>query len=170
MSSDAEKISALFRDFEVSAFRLEVQQTYRIPAEQERLANFLAGQAKPVRDTSWHQNVAAKVASGKDMRRAKIVRRPLTDYTRFLIAWGIPDNVRAGERYRIVDLTDRQLDLPEHDFWFFDDKSVVVLDFAPDGTLRNRELFDKPDLGQYRYWRDLAWSNGISFDEWDAGT
>ncbi|MCU1680471.1 MAG: hypothetical protein JWQ81_1210 [Amycolatopsis sp.] len=129
MSSDAEKISGLFQNFERSAFRLEMQQTYTIPSEQDRLKAFLAGGSQPQRDLRWHGNVAAKIAEGKTMPRSKVVRRPLSDYTRFLFAWSVPENIRAGEEYRIVDLTDRHLELPSRDFWLFDDKVLLLLNF-----------------------------------------
>lgn len=170
MSSDAERIAALFRDFTTSAFRLELRQTYRIPEEQERLAKFLAGEPKPVVDAPWRRMVRAKTAAGASMVRAKIVRRPLTGYTRFLLAWGIPDNIAAGERYWIVDATDRDLDVPDHDFWFFDDEYVVRLRFAADGSFLGRDLAAEADLGRYRAWRDDALSHGVPFDDWTAGT
>jgi hypothetical protein len=170
VSSDAERIAALFRDFTTSAFRLELRQTYRITEEQDRLAKFLAGEPKPMVDAPWRRTVKAKTEAGAAMLRAKVVRRPLTDYTRFLLAWGIPDNIEAGERYRIVDDTDRDLDLPDHDFWLFDDEHVVRLDFAADGRFLGRGLVEDPDLGRYRAWRDGALSHGVSFDDWTAGT
>lgn len=170
MSSSAERIAALFRDFTTSAFRLELRQTYRIPEEQERLAMFLAGESKPVVDAPWRRMVRAKTDAGASMIRAKVVRRPLTDYTRFLLAWGIPDNITAGERYWIADDTGRGLDLPDHDFWLFDDEHVVRLHFSADGSFLGRDLGERPDLGRYRAWRDDALSHGVPFDDWTAGT
>jgi len=167
--SSADRIAALFRDFGASAFRLELQQTYRIPEERERLATFLAGGRKPVVDAPWRRMVKAKTEAGASMVRAKVIRQPFTDYTRFLLAWGIPDNIEAGERYWIVDDTDRGLDLPDHDFWFFDDEQVVRLDFAADGTFLGRDLVEAPDLKRYRAWRDDALSHGVPFDDWTAG-
>lgn len=168
MNADAERIAALFREFERSAFRLEVRQTYTIPSEQERVKSFLAGDPKPDRSTWWHDNVLEQVAAGKTIRRAKVVRRPLTDYTRFLFSWGIPDNIRAGEDYRIVDQDDVIRDLPSDDFWLFDDKAVVRLVFEEDGTLADRQLIEDEDLSQYLRWRELAWDNGVPFAAWDA--
>jgi hypothetical protein len=125
---------------------------------------------EPQRDLRWHGNVAAKIAEGKTMPRSKVVRRPLSDYTRFLFAWSVPENIRAGEEYRIVDLTDRHLESPSRDFWLFDDKVLLLLNFRADVTLINRILVeDEAELDQYRAWRDLAWENGMSVDEWNVG-
>ncbi|MEU0788598.1 DUF6879 family protein [Amycolatopsis sp. NPDC005961] len=169
MNSNAERITALFREFAKSAFRLELRQTYRIPEEQERLAKYLAGEPKPVVDAPWRHLVRAKTRAGGSVLRAKVVRRPLTGYTRYLLAWGIPDNIEAGEQYSIVDDTDRKLALPDHDFWLFDDEHVVRLDFSADGAFVGRDLVESPDLGRYRAWRDAALNHGVPFDDWTAG-
>ncbi|WP_406000107.1 DUF6879 family protein [Streptomyces sp. NBC_00829] len=64
----------------------------------------------------------------------KLVGRPLTDYSRYLFEWAIPGNVEAGEDYRIVDATDREVGVPIQDFWMFDETAVVHLNYRPDGT------------------------------------
>jgi hypothetical protein len=108
--------------------------------------------------------VGAKVASGATMRRAKVLVRPLSEYSNFLVSWGIPENIEAGEEYRIIDPVGRSIGIPVQDFWIFDDRSVLLLNFRSDGT-----LIDGENIDQYRQWRDLAWSNGVPFDEWNAG-
>jgi hypothetical protein len=67
------------------------------------------------------------------MQRVKVVRRPLSDYLRYQFAWTLPGNVAAGEDYRILGLTGRSSDLPEQDFWLFDDVTVLLLNFNVDG-------------------------------------
>lgn len=171
MNSGSDRTSSFFDNFQNSAFRLEVHQTYTIPTEQPDLRKFLAGEPKPAnRKPEWRRKVRAKVESGAAMRRAKVLARPLTDYSRFLVAWGIPENVEAGEDYRIIDPADVSIDLPRQDFWLFDDTTVLLLNFRPDGTLIDRELLENTDIGQYRQWRDLAWKSGVTFDEWNVGT
>lgn len=171
-----EASSALFRDFERSAFRLETLQTYTMPREQTSIAKFLAGEPKPGdHNATWHETVSRNIAAGKTMQRVKVVRRPLSHYLRYQFAWTLPGNVAAGEDYRILDLTDRDVDLPEQDFdlpeqdfWLFDDATVLLLNFNPDGTLRDRELADPADLNQYRRWRDRALAGAVPFGEYRA--
>jgi hypothetical protein len=159
-----EVAGALFRDFQRSAFRLETLQTYTIPRDQASFERFLAGESKPDDyNATWETSVRQHVAAGKTMQRAKVVRRPFSDYTRYLFAWAIPGNVAAGEDYQIVDASDRELDLPEQDFWLFDDDTVLLLNFNPDGTLRDRELADPSQVDQYRRWRDLALAEAVPF-------
>lgn len=110
------------------------------------------------------------LADGKTLGRARVVRRPLTVYQRYQLDWGIPGNIDAGEDIRILDMTDLDLDLPDQDFWLFDDEIVVHLNFESDGTLINVDQLENPDLLQYRKWRDTALAHAVPFSEFDART
>lgn len=44
---DGDEWQAYFRDFERSAFRLEVHQTYTMPGEAETVRDFLGGASIP---------------------------------------------------------------------------------------------------------------------------
>jgi hypothetical protein len=50
--------------------------------------------------------------------------------------------VAAGEDYRIIDVTDRSVGLPDQDFWMFDEEIVVDMNYRPDGTQASRELVE----------------------------
>jgi hypothetical protein len=162
---DGAEWKAYFRNFKRSAFRLEVHQVYTMPAEAETFRSFLAGDSKPDHfNATWHQTIRDNASSGRTMTRAKLVRRPLTDYSRYLFGWAIPGNVEAGEDYRIVDVTEREVDLPNQDFWMFDESTVVHLNYRPDGTQVNRELIESPDISHYLAWRDLALESSVPFN------
>ncbi|MER6089358.1 DUF6879 family protein [Streptomyces bluensis] len=162
---EGEEWQAYFRNFKHSAFRLEVHQTYTMPAEAETVHAFLAGEPKPEDfNAPWHQTIRVHAAAGRTMTRAKIVRRPLTPYSRYLFEWCIPGNVAAGEDYQIVDLTERpNPGLPEQDFWLFDETTVVHLNYRADGTQINRELIQEPNIDKYLAWRDLALESAAPF-------
>ncbi|MEV6076972.1 DUF6879 family protein [Streptomyces sp. NPDC052069] len=168
MLLEGEEWQAYFREFQHSAFRLEVQPTYTMPAEAESVRSFLSGESVPPGfNASWHQTVQDHASSGRTMTRAKVVRRPLTDYGRYLFEWCIPGNVAAGEDYRIVDLTDGpDLGLPNQDFWLFDESIVVHLNYRADGTQSGRELIHNPDISAYLAWRDLALENSVPFRDY----
>ncbi|MFF2020686.1 DUF6879 family protein [Streptomyces sp. NPDC058171] len=164
MLLDGEPWRAMFRDFKRSAWRLEVQPTYTMPAEAESLARFLRGEPKPdEHNAAWHGRVRGALEAGKSIGRVRVVRQPLTDYQRYQFAWGIPGNIRAGEDIRVLDLTDRDLGLPDQDFWMFDESVVVHLNYRPDGTQINRELIEEPDISRYLAWRDLARGSAVTF-------
>lgn len=169
MLLDGEPWAAMFRNFKRSAWRLEVQPAYTMPAEAESLARFLRGEPKPDgHNAEWHGTLRGAVAAGKSFGRVRVVRQPLTDYQRYGFAWGVPGNVAAGEDIRVLDLTDKDMDLPEHDFWMFDESTVVHLNYRPDGTQINRELIEDPDIGKYLAWRDLAVENSVPFSAYRA--
>lgn len=170
VNSTRDRINGFFENFQSSAFRLEVHQTYTMPNEQADFNKFLAGEPKPSnRKREWRKLVGAKLASGATMRRAKVLVRPLTDYSNFLVSWGIPENIEAGEDYRIIDQAGKSIGIPSQDFWLFDDRTVLLLNFRNDGTLIDRKLIEGENIDQYRQWRDLAWDNGVPFHEWNAG-
>jgi hypothetical protein len=162
--------SAMFETFARSAFRLEVHQVYTMPREQPNIALFLAGERKPENHNSaWHDLIRANIAAGKTMIRAKVVRWPLTDYLRYQFAWSVPGNVDAGEDYRIIDVTDRDVDLPDQDFWMFDESKVVLMNYNSDGTMRGHELVESEDVNKYCRWRDAALKESVRFSEYRAG-
>ncbi|MBB5155003.1 DUF6879 family protein [Saccharopolyspora phatthalungensis] len=166
-----ERLRDRFTGCERSAWRFECQPTYTIAREQENLRRFRAGEPKPAgRNASWHARVRSLVSAGKIIGRVRTVRRPLSEYQRYQLAWGIPGNIEAGEDIRILDLADLDLDLPSHDFWLFDESLVVDLNFRPDGTLIDIDQREDPDLTQYLKWRDTALDNAVPLSEWDART
>ncbi|WP_084628394.1 DUF6879 family protein [Amycolatopsis nigrescens] len=159
----------VFDRFERSAFRLELQQTYTMPTEQDGLRRFLAGEPKPDdHNSAWHERIRGYVGAGKVVQRAKVVQLPLTEYLRYQWSWSIPENVAAGEDYRVVDTTGKNLDLPPYDFWMFDELVVVHLNYRSDGTQISRELVENPNIEKYLKWRDIALENGVPFSEWNA--
>jgi hypothetical protein len=168
---EGEAWSRYFRDFEASAFRLELRQVYTMPDEEEDLRAFQEGQLPPSDyHYGWLDTVAEARKNGKTMRRVRIVTRPLSFYTQWEFVWGFAWNVKAGEDIRILDVTDRAApELPDHDFWLFDETQVVKLLYRPDGTQIGRELVEQRDLGAYLSWRDAAWEQAVPFTDYYQG-
>src|SRR5690348_18477122 len=103
-----------------------------MPKEQENVARFLLGEAKPAsHNARWHERVRGYVDSGRSIGRVRVVRRPLTDYQRYQCAWGIPGNIKAGEDIRVLDVThdDYGLPLTGQDWWMFDGTRIAHLNF-----------------------------------------
>ncbi|WP_369235070.1 DUF6879 family protein [Streptomyces sp. R21] len=168
MFLDGDEWRTVFDAYERDAWRFEAQPTYTMPREADNIAHFLRGGAKPVgHNERWHERVRGFVASGRRIGRVRVVRRPLTDYQRYQFAWGIPGNIEAGEDIRILDITDETYGLPltGQDWWMFDDASLVHLNFRPDGTQIDREMFEG-DLGPYREWRRVTTLHSVPFAEY----
>lgn len=168
MRLEGEAWSRYFRDFASSAFRLEQRQDYVMPGEADDLAAFERGELPPEGyHYGWLDTVAQAAGAGKTFRRVRVVIRPLSFYTRWEFVWGYDWNVKAREDIRILDVTDGGgPELPDHDFWLFDDTTVVKLLYRPDGTQIGRELVEHPDLNQYLAWRDAAWRTSVPYTDY----
>lgn len=101
----------------------------------------------------WHDHVAAAVARGVVVRRARLVSEPLHPYA--LYEYDLtPGNLAAGEdvrwlpRRRAADLL-----VPATDFWVFDDETVLFHHFTGEGQLAE-------DGREYR--TDLALAKTLS--------
>ncbi|MFF5584757.1 DUF6879 family protein [Streptomyces hygroscopicus] len=160
-----------FDAFEREAWRFEAQPTYTMPKEQENVARFLTGEAKPAdHNARWHERVKRYIDSGRSIGRVRVVRQPLTDYQRYQFAWGIPGNIKAGEDIRVLDVThdDYGLPLTGQDWWMFDRTRIACLNFRPDGTQINREAYEG-DPAPYREWQRLALAHAVPFEEYVKG-
>ncbi|GGP75875.1 DUF6879 family protein [Streptomyces abikoensis] len=171
MLLDGEGWREFFDAFERDAWRFEAQPTYTMPKEQENVARFLRGEAKPANhNVRWHERVKEYVDSGRTIGRVRVVRQPLTDYQRYQFAWGIPGNIKAGENIRILDVSqgDYGLPLTGRDWWMFDETRIAHLNFRPDGTQINREVYEG-DPEPYREWKRIALEYAVPFEEYVKG-
>jgi hypothetical protein len=83
----------------------------------------------------WLAFMAETTRRGVDVRRARIVSEPVSDYIRY--EYDVNDgNVAAGERVRWLPRRRASgLALPGNDFWLLDDSLVVFHHFDGDGEL-----------------------------------
>ncbi|MFE7131389.1 DUF6879 family protein [Streptomyces sp. NPDC057638] len=169
MLLDGDRWASLFDCFEREAFRLETLPVYTVDGEKEEFEAFLStGRLDLPEDDPWLLTLRRHLEAGRRVRRVHLVSRPLSGYLRYEFA-AYRYNVEAGEDIRILDVTDRPVpELPRRDFWMFDDTTVVMMRYRPDGTPLGRDLLDAPDLSQYRRWRDLALSLATPFPEYGA--
>jgi hypothetical protein len=161
----ADEYADLIRNFQHTAFRLEIQPTYHVPEEQELLAQFQAGHPTPLNRVAgikdWFVQVRAQVAQGKRLERVRVHDEPLTEYQR-LEQWAERWNIEAGET--IWHLTRRRAHetglLPAagpNDWWLLDSHKLIIMTFGSDNRLIRRELETDPAaVVQAAMWRDLA--------------
>jgi hypothetical protein len=129
----------------VSALHLEMRDAY-VPSDPSFIA-FTGGPAydRSERERKWHALIAPAVARGVQVRRARIVSEPVTDYIRFVHAVTESMNISAGEQVRWLPRRHASdLCLPGNDFWLFDDELVRFHHFAGDGEHIEDELTDEP--------------------------
>lgn len=159
-------LAQFFTDFTSSAFRLELLDRYIVPDEADYFARFRRGDPFP---DDWHDNpwVAGIVASGRTMSRVHVVHPPLSTYLEFELGWAYPGNVASGEDIRIIDTAEQQVDgLPDHDFWLFDDRTVVRLVYTLSGEFEGAIVLPETEAPRYRTYRDTAWAQAVPYREY----
>jgi hypothetical protein len=163
-SLSAQAFGQLFHTFRSSAFRLETLPAYDVADEGEELRMFLEGKPKPERAVSpWQQMIRSHVEAGRQMQRVHLVRGDLTDYLRWEIGWGYPDNAAAGEDIRILQVGPGELpELGEEDFWLFDDELAVLMRYGPGGEWLGQDSTRNGDVVEAcRRKRDVALSLAV---------
>jgi hypothetical protein len=166
------ELGRLFETFTSVAFRLEVLAAYNVPEEAESMRLWREGKPAPAwqKEREWLAMVREATTAGKSMQRVRVVRQPLSDYVRMEFAWGYPDNVRHGEDIRVFEVKDRGgvPGMLDHDYWLFDDRIVVRLEYTADGSfIRPVEV---SDVAPYRRCRDVAMQLGVPFSQYHAKT
>jgi hypothetical protein len=157
--------AAALRDVARSAFRLEHQAGYAIPAEADLLARWDAGQQPSPDDVpqldSWFQQVTEQTARGVTVERVRVIDDPATTYQRFA-QYCDPWNLEAGEILRYLSRADAERIglLPAAgpaDWWLLDDTDLIFMHFDPDGTWTSTERTRDPEhVSRACAWRDLA--------------
>lgn len=136
----------------------------------EPFRKFLAGEPD---DLDWFQNwltmIREATAEGRRFRRVRVVSVPMTDYSR----WGYifsQHNNSAGEDIRYLTRDRAQAaGLPDHDYWLFDSRKLVLMNFGDDDRFLNAEIVeDAEQIVQHNYWRDAAWHYAKRRDNFDV--
>lgn len=153
-----------FDTMRYEAWRLETRPVYRMPQEAEKLARFLNGEKPPDDYTSgWMDDVRRWRVEGKYVGRVHVLSRPLSDYLRFEFEYYYRHHVTVGDDIRILDITDRENPgLPDQDFWIFDESTVVLMHYRPDGVQVSRELHEG-DPAPYVVWKQRAIAASVPF-------
>lgn len=158
----------LFREFEHTAFRLEVREAYNSPGEKEDFRRYLEdGWINRNRTSEWLDNVRKATSEGRRFHRVRVVSLPLSTYNQ----WGLLEaevTNRAGDDIRYLP-RDQAAGLPDHDYWLFDSRTVVKMHFGDDDRFVGFELIDDPAIVvEHNYWRDAAWHHAVPRDDFAA--
>jgi hypothetical protein len=156
----------------VEAFRLETQQRYAVPAEDEQFRAFTEGRPMPSdpRVDRSMQIIRAAAARGCRIRRVHVVDLPLTVYLRYELA-AYRENIDAGEEVGIaVRRWHPDLAGLTEDFVLFDPSSahaaVVWMRYDDQGQLAGLAYSDKPaDLALAAGYRGAALTHAVPLRE-----
>ncbi|MGI5127284.1 DUF6879 family protein [Pseudonocardia sp. CA-107938] len=167
---DDESWRALLTSYEVSSYRLECQQVYASPEEDEYLTQFLSGQRPK---TSWgfmRATAGSQIAAGRTKTRVRVVVEPATLYTEMALTI-YPELLEIGEDIRFVGVQQGEWpeEQPHHDYWIFDDRELWLMHYHENFRWKGAERIDDPAaLEEHRAARDRALAMAVSLDEYLA--
>jgi len=155
-----------------SAWHLEMRGWYGVEDEKQRLARFLATgrrdhAAEAAERQPWLDLMRAVTSTGVQVRRARIVCEPLSDYMRFSYA-GTQPNIDAGEQVRWLPRRQAsRIPLPGNDFWLLDGQRVLFNYFTGDGRSAGHELAtDEPAVRLCQAAFAAVWPVAIPHDQY----
>ncbi|AIJ26342.1 DUF6879 family protein [Amycolatopsis methanolica] len=154
-----EEFAALFTGFRHSMWRWECQGTYHEPGEREPFRQWQEGRPYNGFLDRWLARVRQFRSEGKTLERVRMVTEPPTEYLRWMFTV-TPLNVAAGEDIRWISESDARAlgEMPEHDFYLFDDARVAIMRFDENGVLGAEVTEDPRVVADHRRWRDRVWS------------
>lgn len=162
----------LFRACRHSAWHLETRDWYAVDDEKQRFARFLVtgrrDHAAEAPDRQhWLGLMRATTAAGIQVRRARIVCEPASDYIRFSHA-GAQPNIDAGEEIRWLPRRQAsRIALPGNDFWLFDRDRVLFNYFTGHGRSAGHELAtDAEAVRLCRSAFEAVWPLAIRHDQY----
>ncbi|MES4908219.1 MULTISPECIES: DUF6879 family protein [unclassified Streptomyces] len=139
----------LFRDCQRTAIHLEMRDGYM--RSDPAFIDWKTGKTfdPAERWADWHAIVTEATARGVEVRRARVVSTPVSEYIRFEYDVTAGLNIDAGEDVRWLSrrgATD--LALPGNDFWLFDSSLVLVNHFDGEGENMEVELTEDPEVAK----------------------
>ncbi|MFI6320066.1 DUF6879 family protein [Nonomuraea sp. NPDC050556] len=147
-----EQWEGLFTSFQETAWHLELRDSYAVDDEQNFFDQWREGKLdlEAYKDSRhwWLALMRQATATGRQVRRARVVSEPVSEY----IAWeyaGSYQNVEAGEE--IAWLPRHQagaIALPANDFWLFDESTVVLNYWTGAGEWLGNEVTEDPALAE----------------------
>jgi hypothetical protein len=168
-----------FREFRLSAIRLECLPAYSVHGEAESIQAWREGLPRPersLRTSDYLRDVAVDVLNGRQRARVRVVDEPLSEYIRWELD-SYTENAVAGEEIRIAvrnggdDKAQRDL-ADVSDFWYFDrgeeDERAVLMYYEADGTFISSHLATAVDHSWCRRMLARAWKHSVPLNEYVA--
>lgn len=141
----------MFTEFQTSAYRVEALPTYYIEGgEWEEFQEYEKG--IPIRgfaNQDWLDDLVRWKESGREVIRVRIMPPILTPYLQYELEWCYPRNWLGGESIKVAKQElYNQLVKPEVfcDYWIFDKKYVLKMEYSEDGKYLGEKLISKPNL------------------------
>ena len=177
-NGELSKFGSFFTEFEKTAFRLELLQTYQVEQEAKYFEEYKKGvnTPSPEFNNDWVEILSSNIRQNKIMKRIRLLIEPLNDYTKFEINWGYKKNNDKGELIYCISiekllnvLKQFENEIVIKDFWLFDDLTCFILEYdflgkflgikkVPDEltkiyvSLKNNLLKESTKIDHTKYW------------------
>ncbi|PSL00151.1 hypothetical protein CLV63_102278 [Murinocardiopsis flavida] len=167
ISGDA--FNELFRSYRHTAWRLETRTAYAKAEEDGPFRDWLSGKEPDLEwFKPWLRMLRAELPTGKRMERVRLIDDPPSDYLRWEL-WATPYNLGAGEDIRYLPRAHPIVaELPDHDFWVFDSRTVARFEYDGDRPLGVRMDDDPATVVTALAARDAAWHYALGYIEYMA--
>ncbi|MEU7829082.1 MULTISPECIES: DUF6879 family protein [unclassified Nonomuraea] len=166
----AERVDEALRQCRRSALHLEMRDGYML--DDPDYHAWQAGHRLDPEDRSswwrpWLQKIADVIARGVEVRRARIVSEPISNYIRYEYDVTFP-NVRAGEEVRwLPRRKTSDLALPGNDFWLFDGEVLLINHFTGEGDWLDVEHVTDIDVIKFSAEAfETVWRRAIPHDQY----
>ncbi|MFC9688881.1 DUF6879 family protein [Kribbella sp. NPDC056951] len=130
-----------------TALKLEFRDQYMV--DDPGFVAWRAGDLdRAVREyAGWTETARSAVERGVEMKRARVVSEPVSEYIAFEYAVAARVNVLAGEVVRWVPRSRVSgVALPGNDVWIFDESVLQFIFFAGDGRFVGNEVSTDPEV------------------------
>ena len=116
----------------------------------------------------WTRTVRSATARGVEMKRARVVSEPISDYIAFEHAVTSRVNILAGERIRWVPRSRvSAIAVPGNDVWIFDEATLQFCLFAGDGRFVGNEVnTDQEVVNLCISAFEAAWDRGVDHERY----
>lgn len=160
--------AGLFR-FSRSAFRYEGRQEYAVTAEDASRAEFAATGRVSVYPAkqAWLESLSSAAKRGAPVSRVHAIQVPHSSYIQWELA-SYALNVEAGEDVRLIPVTGEWPEwLPGPDFWLFDDRAVLYLQYDDRGMLTGARVTSQPaTVARVCSLRDRLMADSVPYSEY----
>ncbi|MER6381374.1 DUF6879 family protein [Streptomyces sp. NPDC001250] len=164
------KFEELFRDCQRTAVHLETRDAYM--KSDAAFIDWQAGKSfdPAERWADWLSIVSESVSRGVEVRRARIVSTPVSEYIRFEYDVTEGLNIAAGEQVRWLPRRNASdLLLPGNDFWVFDSRLLYLNHFDGEGEPTEPEITENPELAKLcESAFDAVWKRATPHAEFEA--
>lgn len=139
MAKEWDRFEELWDAAKEEIFRLQLLNIYTVKAEEEEFKNFKEGVSMQMDQelAKWLDTLKIKKAAGVRNINVQVVDLPLTDYLKFEISC-YPMQEDVGREIFIIDRKSASaLVLEFQDYWMFDRKNIVLMNYDVEGRFKN---------------------------------